>query len=172
MRIVVPFTRVEPRVCAAVGAAADFVDVSSDDEAYWCLLADLWAAGESFTVVEHDIVVNETALASLSECESPWCACAYPYKGVWLAGMGCTKFSASLMAAFPTAVERAGALSDPWHPRKHWCSLDMFLQVTLNEAGYRRCDVHPHVDHLKPGRSSHGCLEARDSGLTAVGPPL
>lgn len=160
VKVVVPFTRLRDEARAALDEWApgwEGRDVSADDEAYWRLLADLWAEGESFVLVEHDVVIVEGIVDALAACPFDWCCAAYPYGRGTIVGLGCTKFTAPLLARVPDAVERAGLVEDRTHPPRHWCRLDASLNRVLCDAGEPRCYKHPDVGHMGGGGSAHGC---------------
>ncbi len=153
--VVVPYTVVLPEVRAAL-AAARWVDTSGSETAYWELLRDLWAAGEAFVLVEHDVVPAPDDLAGLVGCPGEWCTLGYLFEGRPYHGLGCVKFGRSLLARTPAAIERVARMSSPAHPARHWCSLDAYLQVVLRGAGARQHQHEGLAAHLRPGRS-HGC---------------
>ena len=160
MKVVVPFTDVSSETRDALaGVDAEYVDVSSSDDAYWNLLSDLWTSGADFVVVEQDIVVHPTALDELDACPYDWCAFPYGY-GHWGLhyGLGCVKFSGALIKRNPDAILRVGVMSDGNHEKRHWCRLDCWLQeVVLPGNGEH---MHKHetvVKHLGHG-NSHGCI--------------
>ena len=161
MHVVVPATNLRREVVDALnetGHGYRIVDVSSTDRAYYDLLSGLWADGESFCVVEHDIVIHDTALAELENCPGDWCGFAHRYIDDVGYGMGCVKFSAALIARNPDALARVGVMFDARHPKKHWCRLDAWLQgAVLPFAGEERCGHSRIVTHLGHG-SAHGCL--------------
>lgn len=166
MIVVVPLTVVWVPVLAALDATGYeyyLVDVSDSDESYWSLLAGLWRSGDSFAVVEHDVIVEPGSIAALDECAEPWCAFAVRYGAGHHVGLGCAKFTSAFCAKRPTAMGRVGEMSDAKHPQKHWCRLDAWLSKVLAPAT-------PHVhwgplDHLRddggPIAPSHGCLGVR-----------
>lgn len=131
-----------------------------DDEAYWRLLADLWAAGETFTIVEHDISPTPDALASFDDCPGDWCACPYPYLNLRdPVGLGCVRFRTALMSRQPDLMEVVACMSDAAHPPKHWCRNDAWMTETLLQRGEPRCSSHPWVEHRVADEDStgHGC---------------
>ena len=155
-RVIVPFTRRLPEVEAAL-PDAEWIDVSSDDEAYWRLLRDIWAERQSVVIVEHDIIPAPGAVESLKSCMREWCACPYPFEAVEaLVGLGCTKFGSTLMYRLPDLIERVGRMGSGVHPPRHWCSLDGLVQSKLVEA---QVHVHRHepAAHLSTVRSHEGC---------------
>lgn len=164
MRVVVPFTDLQPETAVALDATGyewEAVDVSDSDEAYWSLLAGLWSDGETFTIVEHDVVVVQNAMRQFEECYGEWCAFPAQYVNGPYAGLACTKFSAALIARNPQAVVKAGELYDSTHPPRHWCRLDAWLQRQF--AGERRCFHVPVLRHIRDYKGhpqpSHGCRE-------------
>ncbi len=172
MRVVVPYTNLRNETRAAIEASGwdyDPIDVSSDDEAYWRLLRDLWAAGETFCIVEQDIVVKPETLDGLAACTEWRCAAAYPYFNGLYPGLGCTRFSAELLSSVPGAIEEIGSWSDEIHPLRHWCRLDGWLQ-TLLKRNYHvpLCTNHGIVGHIRDYSGSpypsHGCVGGFSSG--------
>lgn len=104
MRVVCPFTRISPETRDALDASGylwEARDVSGSDTAYWDLLAGLWAAGEAFAVVEHDVIPAPGALASLETCPADWCSSPYPYFVGMYPGLGCARFGDGIMARHP-----------------------------------------------------------------------
>ncbi len=115
-RIVVPFTSVHRDTRAALepyGPRVKYCDVS-EVGAYWRLFSDLWAAGEDFILIEHDIVVRPGTIDGFDRCPSSWCSCSYTWNWKpaysWLAdrsakvlenSLGCTRFRAEFLKASP-----------------------------------------------------------------------
>jgi len=160
MRVICPYTRISPATREALdssGYAWEPHDVSGSDDAYWGVLAGLWAAGEDFAVVEHDIIPAPGALASFEACAHGWCSCPYPYLAGTYAGLGCTRFRAGLIARQPDLMDVVATMSNDSHPPKSWCTLDAWIQVVLRQRGENMCTAHPEAGH--PSRSpSHGCV--------------
>lgn len=165
MRVVVPFTTLAPGVAAALDATGwlwESVYVGASDEDYWDLLASLWADGDTFAIVEHDVLVEPGTLDELNDCSSQWCGFAVPYFNGPYPGLACAKFGSGLIGMKPNALQEVAAISDPAHPPKHWCRLDAWLQYrVLPATGARRC-IHPQIlGHVRPHdgvpRPSHGC---------------
>jgi hypothetical protein len=139
MRVVVPFTVLAPETDAALtrhAPDAERVDVSEDDYAYWRLLSDLWAAGEPFTVIEHDIVIHRGVLPAFDACPAPLCAFRYsmPIFGP-IVGLGCTKFGAEVIEAVP----------DLWAEPISWRWLHGRFGRRLRD--WSACVHEPPVDH-------------------------
>lgn len=160
MRIVVPTTRTYPEVYGALSDTDwpyDVIPVEHSDRAYYDLLAALWAAGESFAIVEHDVVVHPSAPLELASCPSDWCGFPYDYCGLVTYGLGCVKFSEALIARHPDAMLRVGVMSDDRHPKRHWCRLDAWLTCVLESVGEERHRHRTFVRHLGTG-CAHGCI--------------
>lgn len=158
--IVVPYTAAHEATAAALDATgrvwrAEWV--GADDSAYWRLLAKLWGARESFTIVEHDIVPTGAALDSLDACGADWCACPYPYMGTVYSGLGCTRFRRGVTASYPDVMDVIAGLSDKDHDPMHWCRIDAWLTEVLAARGMRRCEDHPRVAHLSE-HPTHSCF--------------
>lgn len=158
-RVIVPFTRLEDGVLEALEAYdVEFCDVSSDDEAYWRLLRDLWASGDSFTIIEQDIRIKPDTIDSFDDCDNDWCAAGYRYLGSdRYTGLGCTRFRGAFTRRFPNIIEIAGEFRDNMHPRRHWCVQDAAIQFALRDRGQHACTAHGTVEHLGDCRPSHGC---------------
>jgi hypothetical protein len=155
VRVYVPFTKRLPEVEAAM-ADAEWEDVSWADGAYWSLLYRLWGEAEGAIIVEHDIVPTAEDLDGLQTCNREWCVCTYAFEEfgpIW--GLGCVKFSPTLMLRTPNALADVARISDEVHPSRHWCSLDVYLQSVLRRANAVP-HVHGEVRHLCPTRS-HDC---------------
>ncbi len=172
--VVVPFTqgRLKPQTQAAVkesGLHSQFYRLADSDSAYHNLIESAWDEGKTFITVEQDIVPHEGALRELLDCPEPWCAFEYEYPPFGLyAGMGCAKFSSTLIAKFPDAMTETGKWDDDTpgarhipsslpHPPKHWCRVDGWLKQYLEDGGARQ-HVHGVVEHLSSGRPAHDCL--------------
>jgi hypothetical protein len=166
--VVMPYTRLRNEVVQALaGWDVVFVDVSGSDEAYWELLARLWAKGTGFILIEHDILVRPDTLDELVNCERPWCSFQVPYVGRLYAGLSCAKFTAALIARYPDALDRIAELEDEDHRPKHWCRLDSWLQAYVLNPGGETMHVHgPPLEHVRDEASpaapwaigpAHGC---------------
>lgn len=161
--VVLPFTgRLRPDVLWALQASGhDFepFDVSESDTAYYELLSYLWRIGESFAIVEHDIVVNPGTLASFDDCGHEWCAAKYPYLRGTYWGLGCTRFRAPLLQRFPDLMDEVLAYEAPKHSQGHWCTLDMAVTASLRGHGI----AWPHQEHGEVGHLStqptHDCRD-------------
>lgn len=120
---------------------------SDEPDAHWRLLTALWATGDGFLVVEQDVGVNATVPAGL-ECEHPWCV--WPYRGpgrvMLTASLGCTRFSAALLAAEPDLLEAVGRIDGDGLPARDWRRLDVRLADTLRARGHAP-HQHPPVAH-------------------------
>lgn len=159
MRVLVPHTDLRGQVRTALDASGwrwEPVDVSSADTAYTRMLSTLWIVGETFTLVEHDVVIRPGVLDELNDCPHPWCAFPYALRDTTVAGLGCTKFTAELIAAHPHAVAQTWAEHTEAHPRGHWCNLDDRLTRVLTAARATRHLHGPPVEHLNPA-PTHGC---------------
>jgi hypothetical protein len=161
--VIAPYTRQRPEVVKALATrVVEFCDVSGSDDAYWTLLDRLWGEGETFCVVEHDVIARPDALDQLANCSSSWCAFEVPYVGITYAGLSCAKFSSELIARYPDALNAISELSDKEHPAKHWCRLDSWLQgYVLHPGGEHMCVHGPPLEHVRDedgdSSPSHGC---------------
>ncbi len=159
MKVICPNTHIAPETRAALdhcGYPWESADVSGSDTAYTQLLQKLWRDGDTFALVEHDIVPWRGALAELAACPRDWCAFQYPFGGGMIAGLGCTRFRAALLAAHPAAVDDTLTEATEIHPTGFWCNLDDRLTRALTRRGAARHEHTPAVGHLFP-YPTHGC---------------
>lgn len=150
--IVVPYVDLHPATGRAVeqtNRQALYVPLTSDD-AYWQLLRCLWRRGDTFTVIEQDIIPTPAALDGFDRCPEPWCACPYAVTTRYAAWLGCVRIRDTLTAGEPDVLDVVGAQHWPNHPPRHWRPLADLLWFELGRRGYR-CHVHmPPLAHLNP----------------------
>ncbi len=147
MRVIVPHTAVHPDTLAGVPEDAEWYDVSDSPVAYWELLCSVWADGETFCVIEHDVVCRPDVIEEFEECPEPWCV--FPYddfchrecQEAWRNMLGCTRFDASLIAAVPQALE------DIEERRRPWLNLCDGIGNNLRAAGFTHHWHEPAVHH-------------------------
>lgn len=96
----------------------EFVDVSGSQEAYFELMYKHWKEGETFIVVEHDIVPWPGALKAIFDCQSQLCAYEAPigtfngeYSGM---GLGIWKLGEAVMDKYPDHLDDP-SLTRLWH---------------------------------------------------------
>jgi hypothetical protein len=158
--VVVPFTNLRDETRAAVESAV-FVSLEDRDDAYFDFLAGLWTLGETFVLVEHDIVPWEGAIDDLLGCSQPWCSFGYLLElgetTIMHHGLGCVKFSEELCAEFPSVWSEIALEANDVHPAKHWCNIDDRLTRWLTTHGAKQHRHDPPVEHLSP-KPSHGCV--------------
>jgi hypothetical protein len=163
MRVILACTKLDKRVVLALIDTQRHLEiawVTDSDDAYFDLLSGLWTAGESFIVVEHDVLVRSSSLDELEGCSSPWCAFQVSYVGTTWAGLSCAKFTAELMGRYPNAFTAISEASDVRHPPKHWCRIDSWLRGYLGDRDETLCEHapplehRPDTDHVMP---SHDC---------------
>jgi hypothetical protein len=151
MKTAYPYTGTGfPQALAALdGWPVEKINVSSDDQAYYRLLADLWHSGEDFAIVEHDIVIPPGALQRLVDCPQEWCAGIYwmPY-GSWGSWFGMVRFRGSLTTRHPDLPESI--------EHRHWGALDSATMNHLRLLGYPEPHRHEFVKHLTKGRNGLG----------------
>lgn len=136
----------ETREWADANDALLIVLSCADPADYWDLLASQWehySAGGPITVVEQDVVPAPGVVDDMERCPRPWCSSPYRLgTGVWLTeGLGCTKFSAKLVARHPDLMARVGEIDDDGLPAKDWHRLDVRIARVLTQMGYK---VHAH----------------------------
>lgn len=111
MNVVVPYTHLNewlPVCLKADGVDATYIQML-DEGHYSRLLADLWRAGGSFILLEHDVLPWPGALRQLWDCPENYCAFPYRLSGCVGLAMGCNKFSTNLLKAYPYTFDA------PWN---------------------------------------------------------
>lgn len=158
----VPFTTRDPRVELAVPLDTIWVDVSADDEAYWRAMCDIWAKGEDFAIVEHDVVVHASVAWQFDACPEAWCAFAYdnichPHcQEAWANMLGCTRFRAEIMMICPDAVTAVPPGRRNWHNlcdhiagnKIHGVDQPILTPGSVRAAGYEHHWHPPPVHHI------------------------
>ena len=156
MKVVVPHA---PRITAETVAALkafwpsyDPVNVGTDRLAYWRLLCQLWADGQDFILIEHDIVPTAEVFRQFRWCPSAWCTFGYyqhdakgPTALLLTASLGCARFRPDLMVERPDLMVRAGQ-RDMGSGPGHWARLDQAVAAEL--APLEPCVHEPPVGHV------------------------
>lgn len=148
MRVIVPFAiagKTQPWAIAAVrlalqqdGIDAEYVHMQHDNS-YYELLSKMWNAQESFTIVEHDIVVWPGAINILEQCKEGWCTLPYYCSAGWITdGLGCTKFSKDFIMKYSDFL--AEPFSTCCQHTIHYCGLDRTIAHKAEMLGLK-----PHV---------------------------
>lgn len=115
-----------------------------DDLGYGTLLSYLWTYGESFIVLEHDVVPFPGAIDALAECDKDWCVHKYPPGPNKLYySMGCMKVSDSLIDKTRDLPHRYN-----WEETK-WSQLDGKVYPGLLEVAKEPHIHHPPLAHVK-----------------------
>jgi hypothetical protein len=116
------------------------MDGALDGEyAYDRLFRSLWAEGEPFIVVEHDVLPWPGALQQLWQCDCAWGAFQYFIFGELRVQLGCAKFDPSRLGDCPL---------DELVP---WQRLDWAVMTALVERGHSGHLHTPAVTHLNYG---------------------
>jgi hypothetical protein len=153
--VYVPYVRRHPKVAARLPNNATYVYVGASRFAYCAALADWWARGETFAVVEHDIVCHDAVWRRFEACHEPWCVfkrddyCHPECQEAWASQLSTTRFRAELIAQVPDAVT-----SIPEY-RWGWENLCDGLADNLRKACFGHHWHEPEVHHL-PGTCNPG----------------
>ncbi len=130
---------------------AEFADLTGDDQGYFKVVAKLWTKGESFLLLEHDVLATPALLQEMWDCPHEWChAFAWRYSGPVMPGesrpqhpirqretaLFCHKVSGSLL-------QRMGAI--PRGPVR-WTQVDFLLLGWLAQNALAH--LHGPVLHL------------------------
>lgn len=166
MRVVCPFTTFHPlceRALDLYAPDAERWHLNEHANAYHKLLANVWADGEAFLIVEHDIEIRAGVVEELEACPEPYCL--FPYVGpggndLLTRSMGCTRFSAELIAAHPTVFSDLADRDGETSPR-FWKRIDAEVAYY-----FQLRNVAPHV-HEPPVLHHH--VYAKTYPLCACG---
>jgi hypothetical protein len=148
MKIVCPYTRLQwatELTLRIEEVNTRFVYTGNSDTAYYDLVRELWSQGETFIVVEHDIVIWPGALRVTWECPHPLCV-YYAPGPVGVIGLGCVKYGKDLISSFPSHLDNI----DP--SQRSWRMLDKSLTWDLINKGISFHNHEPMVSHLNPDR--------------------
>ena len=111
---------------------ARFVDTSSSDFRYYELMRELWSEGETFIIVEHNVVPDDDLIADLWSCSQDYCSISH--------SLACVKFGAGLVRRWPSLFEEMVPM--------RWGQVDTYIREGL-EGG-------EHIDR-RVVLSSPGC---------------
>ena len=120
-RFYVPFTEINQQVVDSAPADAIWVDVSAHKDAYWEALRDIWDRGETFAIIEHDVICPPGIAELFDACECWWATHSYlqicheECREAWANQLGCTRFRAELIAACPDALSSIPEGRRNWH---------------------------------------------------------
>jgi hypothetical protein len=142
-RIICPYTCVHPATDQALrrfASDAERVDVSGSEFGYWELVRGLWAAGEDFVVIEHDVEITADVLGSFESCAEPMCAsycpdtaCTWTFlPGALNALWGCVRFRGSLAVSVPYLFD-----GEPIHWRRVAADIGIRLHRDHGIAAHR-----------------------------------
>lgn len=154
MRIICPYTSLQyatELVLRIEEPNTLFVYTGESDLDYYNLVRYLWAAKETFIIVEHDIVPWPGALKNLWECPFSLCCFNAP-SGIGCVGLGCVKYDSKLMEAIPDHLEKIP------EDRRSWKILDGALTWDLFNKGQSLHSHTPMISHIHPNRFSVGPL--------------
>lgn len=146
-QVYIPHTARHPLTVSTAPENATWVDVSQSDFAYYAALASWWDRGETFMVLEHDVICRPDVVAELDACPEPWCL--YGYEEIchpgcmeaWRNALGCTRYRKELIAAVPDAL--MSIPPDNWD----WHNVCDGLGDNLRAAGYTHHWHEPWVSH-------------------------
>jgi hypothetical protein len=158
LKVVVPYVegKLDPRTTRALRLAnIDARELDpADDCAYHALLSELWAAGETFAIVEHDIEIGPDTLTSFDKCPEPWCVAPYPGRSfknypvpILRVALGCVRFRAEFLKTNAGILDAMlpGPSNSLRNPR-HWRRCDSLLASALQRRGFAAHE-HEQVNH-------------------------
>jgi hypothetical protein len=125
----------------------ELTEISADDpHAYARVLANHWQTGETFMVVEPDIVVRHDVIEAFRTCGCPYGCYPYPWLTDVGPALGCTWFKAEFLAKYPAAMKGVQDSNVSWN------QVDVVLMRHILARHYKeQPHVHlPAVQHLNP----------------------
>jgi len=105
--VVIPYTKPTHTLqavidCLRIQQVQPILEKVDGGDAYWRLLSERWALGETFYIVEQDVVVWQGAIRQMHECDQRWCTLATMCHGRMISTtFGCVKFGADLLERNP-----------------------------------------------------------------------
>lgn len=152
MKLVVPYVTLHPETYRATRdwPEVEYVYVGQDDYQYGLLLKRLWREAESFAIVEQDVLPHRDTLARFALCDRWYCAAPYAWTTHVGVTLGCTKFGAEGLRAYPDAAEIACRIPSNYGQPGHWKQLDVWLMAAVLRDFYNEqpCCHLPPVTHL------------------------
>ncbi len=136
------------------------VDVSASEESYFEMFERLWAEGETFINVEHDVLPAAGLLEEMDACTEEWCVGAYANgtAAVQRWHLGCMKFGSQLIRRHPQVIEWTAESG-----QRDWGALDGRLIGAMGRVGQVAPHQHPgSITHL------HGAMHRRRGGIDLV----
>lgn len=176
MKLVIPYTKLElatelyllDKTVESFEFEVEYKDVSSDHWAYTRVLEELWEQGESFVLMEHDIVPWPGAMSAIAKCHFPWCFYGYTpdtdYLGNRAAPFGLVKFSKDFIQRYYDVWTemRSYYKSDyeyVWMEHDKW-----LLQYVVPRKGSNSCDSYrPHQHSPSVFNANSKLLESSQS---------
>lgn len=121
------------------------------DFSYDLLFRQLWAEGQPFIIVEHDILPWPGALQELWTCPKPWCGFPYHVMGEMRSYLGCTKFNPASLGVCPLYGDLTDwALIDKIIERRLLGRQDVVQYRHIHEPGV----IHLNINHSRmPGHA-------------------
>lgn len=133
-----------------------YKDVSEDQWSYTKVLEELWQQGETFALMEHDMVPWPGAITQIINCPYPWCFYGYT-PDIDLVENGCAPFglikiSAKLIEEFPEVWTRMRAYFDEDFEFA-WMHHDTFMfdYIVNQQKGQKPHQHFPSVFNANPG---------------------
>lgn len=150
--VLVPYTALRPETFHALVSLPRRVTWARLETVtdYFDLLAAAWRMGAAITVVEQDMLPTPDQLDALDACPEPWCGFAYNMTSGYHASLGCTRFSANLVAAEPDLFAAVATYEHPYVPARHYIWLADRIEWELAKRGYTQHTHWPPVAHLNP----------------------
>jgi len=162
LRVICPYAGVvhpdTDRALREQAPHAELIDVGGSPTAYWSLLAETWADGVDFLLVEQDIVIPPGAIDRLASCQNPWCSLApeisiYPFVtrdtpallAEDVAALTANRFRGDVMRRHPDVFSRVPQCC------RHWSALAESTLRPLEVFDHEPVCVHYDLQTLHAG---------------------
>ena len=156
----VPWTERHPLVTAGAPPGTIWIDLHGEED-YWSALCRIWAKGESFAIIEHDVICRPDVVEQFASCPEPWCAfwydniCHFDCREAWANQLGCTRFRSDVMAKCPDALTSIPPDQRGWHnlcdhiagDKLHGTAVFPWRSHSIRAAGFSHHWHSPPVEH-------------------------
>lgn len=144
-RVIIPYVKASHQLqtvvdCLRIQRVQPELHKVGDGDSYWKLLKDVWAEGEEFILVEHDVLVWMGGIENLRRCEKDWCTLPTMCHGLMFStALGCVKFGKQLIERYPGFWDDIPTT---------WFTLDASFADKMGWPYIRPCIHNPPATHL------------------------
>jgi len=126
-----------------------------DEYAYGRMFRQLWTAGRTFVICEHDVAPTPSQLEAILDCGHPWCSYGYD-DGLYPDGpmFGLVRFDAAVLEQWPHAADIATIIGKRRDTEAEWWRVDSLVARDLMIRRVPWVQHGPPVRHLHAGPPS------------------